>query len=126
MDGLDKQTLLVYLLASSPFIFLCDSNAIAGRESSCPLKTDLRLCSRTWTHSSKILPGTAVEKILLDVIGNGHNASSTAQGSGGSFKDRKPVGEVTVNDGWQSEPTHGPISVWSVGLYICLSIGLTN
>ena len=31
--------------------------------------------------------------------------SSTAQGGGGSFKNRKPIGEV---QGWQSEATDGP------------------
>ena len=36
--------------------------------------------------------------------------SSTAQGGGGSFKHRKPIGEglVVVNQGWQSEATDGP------------------
>ena len=35
--------------------------------------------------------------------------SSTAQGGGGSFKNRKPIGEVgVVNQGWQSEATDGP------------------
>ena len=37
------------------------------------------------------------------------NTSSTAQGGGGSFKNRKPIGEVgVVNHGWQSEATDGP------------------
>ena len=34
-------------------------------------------------------------------------ASSTAQGSGGSFKNRKPTGESPANPGWQSESTDG-------------------
>ena len=34
--------------------------------------------------------------------------SSTAQGGGGSFKNRKPIGEVGCCDqGWQSEATDG-------------------
>jgi len=35
--------------------------------------------------------------------------SSTAQGGGGSFKNKKPKKErlVVVNQGWQSEATHG-------------------
>ena len=40
---------------------------------------------------------------------------STAQGGGGSFKNRKPAGEFVVanqgwlvNQGWQSEATDGP------------------
>ena len=38
----------------------------------------------------------------------------TAQGCGGSFKDRKPIGGwlVAVNDGSQSEPTDGRTSCW--------------
>ena len=37
-----------------------------------------------------------------------NSTSSTAQGGGGSFKNRKPIGEerlVVVNHGWQSEAT---------------------
>ena len=32
--------------------------------------------------------------------------SSTAQGGGRSFKDRKPIGEVCCCDAWIAEPTH--------------------
>ena len=36
------------------------------------------------------------------------STSSTAQGGGGSFKNRKPIGELgVVNPGWQSEATDG-------------------
>ena len=31
--------------------------------------------------------------------------SSTAQGGGGSFKDRKPIGEVSCCDSWMAERT---------------------
>ena len=34
--------------------------------------------------------------------------SGAAQGGGGSFKNRKPIGEIAVNHGWQSESTDGP------------------
>ena len=34
-------------------------------------------------------------------------ASSTAQGGGGSFKDRKPIGEVSY-DSWMAKRTDGP------------------
>jgi len=44
----------------------------------------------------------------LENIGKLHS-SSTAQGGGGSFKNRKPIGELgVVNHGWQSEATDGP------------------
>ena len=35
------------------------------------------------------------------------DTSSTAQGGGGSFKNRKPR-LVVVNQGWKSEATDGP------------------
>ena len=54
----------------------------------------------------------------------------TAQGGGGSFKDRKPIGEVRCCDivihGWQSTPTDGSERGWSVGLSICLTGYLTH
>ena len=37
--------------------------------------------------------------------------SSTAQGGGGSFKNRKPIGEIVVNHGWQGEATDGSIDL---------------
>ena len=39
---------------------------------------------------------------------NIQHTSSTAQGSGRSFKNRKPIEEVVVIQGWQSEATDGP------------------
>ena len=33
---------------------------------------------------------------------------STAQGGGGSFKDRKPIGEVGCCDAWMAERADGP------------------
>jgi hypothetical protein len=46
----------------------------------------------------------ASDSQLMDI-----NTSSTAQGGGGSFKNRKPKKErlVVVNPGWQSESTDG-------------------
>ena len=35
-------------------------------------------------------------------------ASNTAQRGGGSFKDRKPTGEVSCCDSWMAEQTEGP------------------
>ena len=34
------------------------------------------------------------------------HTSSTAQGGGGSFKDRKPIGEVGCCDAWMAEQIH--------------------
>ena len=48
-------------------------------------------------------------KVVID-----HVTSSTAQGGGGSFKNRKPIGEVgCLNHGWQIESTDGPKGGWS-------------
>ena len=46
----------------------------------------------------------------IEHVGTIHTyTSSTAQGGGGSFKNRKPIGAVgVVNHGWPSEATDGP------------------
>ena len=36
-----------------------------------------------------------------------HCISNTAQGGGGSYKDRKPTGEVSCCDAWMAKPTDG-------------------
>ena len=42
------------------------------------------------------------------------DTNSTAQGGGGSFKNRKPIGEIgSMNHGWQSESTDGPKGGWN-------------
>ena len=40
------------------------------------------------------------------------SAISTGQGGGGSFKDRKPVGEVSCCDAWMAERADGPKGGW--------------
>ena len=35
-----------------------------------------------------------------------HIPARTAQGGGGSFKDRKPIGEVDCCDAWMAEQNH--------------------
>ena len=55
--------------------------------------------------------------------------TSTAQGGGGSFRNRKPIGEVeVVNHGWQSEATDGPTGGWgllSFSLFLSLSLSFS-
>ena len=46
--------------------------------------------------------------------------SSTAQGGGGSFKNRKPIGEVSCCDAWMAEQTHWWTDRW-LGAWISLS-----
>ena len=54
-----------------------------------------------------------------------YNTSSAAQGVGGSFKNRKPIGEVGfVSHGCQSEATDGPTGDWGL-LSFCLSLSLS-
>ena len=51
--------------------------------------------------------------------------SSTAQGGGGSFKDRKPIGEMSCCDSWIAERTDGPKGGWhSESLSVSLSLSL--
>ena len=57
-------------------------------------------------------------------VGTRTSSSSTAQGGGGSFKDRKPISEVVCCESWIGKRTHcidGPKRGWSVGLHVCLS-----
>ena len=49
----------------------------------------------------------------LEGVSNGDSArkdsdlpGSTAQGGSGSFKDRKPIGEVRCCESWMAEQTH--------------------
>ena len=39
-------------------------------------------------------------------ITNSHLPVRTAQGGGGSFKDREPIGEVGCCDAWMAEQIH--------------------
>ena len=51
--------------------------------------------------------------------------SSTAQGGGGSFKDRKPIGEDGCCESRMAERNNaGSTNGWTVGLSICLSFCL--
>ena len=50
----------------------------------------------------------------------------TAQGGGGTFKDRKPIGEVGCCDAWMAEQSHWWIERWLERRPIYLSIYLPN
>ena len=50
------------------------------------------------------------------------------KGGGGSFKDRKPVGEVNCCDSWTAERTDGPEGGWGadfLSLSLCLSVSFS-
>ena len=60
-------------------------------------------------------PGNAQDTQLLEHVGTCWNLFQgnirklpvcTAQGGGGSFKDRKPIGEVRCCESWMAEQTH--------------------
>ena len=60
-----------------------------------------------------------------------YDTRSTAQGGGGSFKDRTSIGEMSCGDSWMAERTDGPKGGWhseslfSLSLSIYASICLT-
>ena len=53
--------------------------------------------------------------------GNAVCISSTAQGGGGSFKDRKPIGEVSCCDAWMAERIH-----WLIERKVAEALSLSN
>ena len=50
----------------------------------------------------------------------------TAQGGGGRFKDRKPIGEVGCCDAWMAEQIHLWIEMWFEHRQIYRSTCLSN
>ena len=70
------------------------------------------ICAAAWNHrflTCVRFQFTSFEMVLYVMI-----TSSTAQGGGRSFRNRKPIGEVgCVTYGWQSESTDGPTGSWS-------------
>ena len=54
-----------------------------------------------------------------------HLTSSAAQGGGGSFKNKKPIGGVSCCDSWMAGRTDGPERCLRLSLSICLSVCLS-
>ena len=54
----------------------------------------------------RLVTGQILVSCFIRVLAVNGNTSSTAQGGGGSFKDRKPIGEVDGCDAWMAEQTH--------------------
>ena len=85
------------------------------------------LVGRRWLYTCTIL-------ICLGII----STSSTAQGGGGSFKNRKPIGEVGCCESGMAERSHWwtkrcltYLSIYlciylSIDLYLCLSLSLPS
>ena len=84
--------------------------------------TFFAVCKR-WRACQKLCQTCAERTMLMFLL----FTSSTAQGGGGTFKNRKPIGGlVVVNHGWQSEPTDGPEGRWSCVFWSGCSGQLTH
>ena len=84
---------------------------------------NLRIKSRSLTRQGNI--PTGIQEIPIGHVGT----SSTAQGGGGSFKDRKPIGEVDGCDAWMAETNplmDRKVVGTSAYLSVYLSDSLTN
>ena len=58
-----------------------------------------------------------------NLVNNTYNTSSTAQGGGGSFKNRKPIGKVGCCESRMAERSHGWIERWLMSpLFLSLSL----
>ena len=81
-----------------------------------------------WKACNRMLPGSLSSQSPMIMI-----PARTAQGGGGSFKDRKPIGAVGCCDAWMAEQSHWWIERWlerrpisSVYLSACPTNWLTN
>ena len=76
-----------------------------------------RLGNQTWDSKSQV-------QILVRVEPSKHgNTSSTAQGSGGSVKNRRPIGEVGCCESEMAERSHWWIDRWlRSSLFLSLSL----
>ena len=97
--------------------------------------------SRTWAfragavanHSGQGLNDTlwisATWKDFWDLVGGCGNyiyTSSTAQGGGGSFKNRKPIGEVGCCESRMAERSHWWTERWLRSLFLSLSVSFSD
>ena len=77
-----------------------------------------------WLAAEKVKLWMSNMAIWIKIIGN---TSSTAQGGGGSFKNRKPIGEVGCCESRMAERSHWWIErclislTLSLSLFLCLS-----
>ena len=89
-----------------------------------------RSCARTRTQSDSVGPvgdsckvskSAAVCCLSLENLKLAVGTSSTAQGGGGSFKNRKPIGEVGCCESGMAERSHWWIERWLISLTLSLS-----
>ena len=81
-----------------------------------------RVCG-SWNPSAVLFPGRPLHVKSRGMVYT--YTSSTAQGGGGSFKNEKPIGEVSCCGGKMAERTHWWIERWlSVSAYIYISLSI--
>ena len=69
-------------------------------------------------------PESVEEQSLLLLVWRHYITSSTAQGGGGSFKNRKPIGEVGCRESRMAERSHWWIERCLISLTLSLSLSL--
>ena len=69
--------------------------------------------------SGSLVPACSSNPLLTNALIEA--TSSTAQGGGGSFKNRKPIGEVGCGESGMAERSHWWIERWLISLTLSLS-----
>ena len=81
-------------------------------------------CMQWWVLSDRIFPRRCVQFVCGGEV---EHSSSTAQGGGGSFKNRKPIGEVGCCEPLMAERSHGWIERWLMSpLFLSLSVSYSD
>ena len=90
---------------------------LASRPTLCPPEhMQFRLA---WRDVTVYILSIHVTSLLI------HLTSSAAQGGGGSFKDKKPIGGVSCCDSWMAGRTDGPERCLRLSLSLYLSVCLS-
>ena len=76
-----------------------------------------------WNHVNDLFPKARFNVDLTCDSNSNYSTSSTAQGGGGSFKNRKPIGKVGCCESGMAERIHWWIEKWLVSpLFLSLSL----
>ena len=121
----DRISLLITLLGKVcgrhlhpgvPFLGPGGNVGVMGR--TCEIWSLLAWSTTSRRHDPSSKHGARTPRIASQI------PARTAQGVGGSFKDRRPIGEVDCCDAWIAEPGHWWIERWVERRPIYLSIYL--
>ena len=78
-----------------------------------------RICGlRDWANTAAVIWNGVMSKLWVSLI---WTTSSTPQGGGGSFKNRKPIGKIRCCESGMAEPSHWWIEKWLISLTLSLS-----